>query len=80
MQMSASHPYNLTIPEGSTLRPTAPVHINALIPGSFVQFHTQALCVELEMAFRLTALDVEAAAGSEQVRPFLEPLGDDEGD
>jgi len=79
-RLSASFPYYLTVPEGSALLPTAPVHINALIPGAIAQVSSRSLCVEIEMAQRLTALDVEVAAGIEQVRPTFEPLGDDEGD
>src|SRR3990172_3806524 len=62
-RLSSSYPYFLTIPQGSALRPSAPVHINALVPGNLVQFYSQALCIEIGQAFRLTALDVEAAAG-----------------
>lgn len=77
-QVSSSYPYFLQIGEGSTLRPTAPVHINALIPGAIFQFYSQALCVKIAMAMRLVAVDVEAAAGTEQVRVTFEPLGSSE--
>jgi hypothetical protein len=77
-RLSSSFPYYLDIPEGSGLRPQAPVHINALIPGAIVQFYSQRLCVDIGMAMRLVAVDVEAASGSEQVRVAFEPLGDGE--
>jgi hypothetical protein len=76
-QAATSYPYFLVIPEGSGLKSTAPVHINALVPGAIVQFYSQTLCVQIGMAMRLVAVDVEAAAGSEQVRISLEPLEDE---
>lgn len=76
-QLSSSYPYHVGVPEGSSLLPSAPVHINALIPGAIVQFYSQALCLQVAMAMRLVAVDVEATAGEEQVRIALEPLGDE---
>jgi len=76
-QVSTNYPYFLTIPDGSGLSPKAGVNINALIPGAIVQFYSQTLCVQIGMAMRLVAVDVEAAAGSEQVRITLEPLADE---
>lgn len=77
-KLSSSHPYYLDIPEGSALKPTAPVHINALIPGAIAQVYSELLCVDIAMAMRLTAVDCEASGGSESVRVSFEPLGDDE--
>jgi len=80
-RLSSSFPYYLSIPQGSTLKPSAPVHINALVPGNVFQVYVGSLCLPVGMAMRLTALDVEVGpGGSEQVRPTFEPLGDLEGD
>ncbi len=76
---SSSFPYYVSIPEGSGLKPSAGVHINALIPGAIVQFYSQTLCVEIGMAMRLVAVDVEASAGVENVRVTLERIGDNQG-
>jgi len=76
-QAATSYPYFLTIPDGSGLSPKAGVHINALIPGAIVQFYSQTLCVQIGMAMRLVSVDVEAAAGSEQVRVSFEPIADE---
>lgn len=77
---SSSFPYFVSIPEGSGLKSTAGVHINALIPGAIVQFYSQTLCLEIGMAMRLVAVDVEASSGVENVRITLERIGDNEGD
>lgn len=77
-RLSSSHPFFVTIPQGNSLSPRAAIHINALIPGTVVQFYSQALCMPVGQAQRLTSLDVEAAAGAESVRPFFEPVGDTE--
>lgn len=74
-RVGSAFPYYVSIPEGSSLRPTAPVHVNALIPGTLVQFTTNALCLDVSMTMRLTAVDAEASGGSEQIRVTLEPLG-----
>jgi hypothetical protein len=79
-RLSAAFPYYVSIPQGSGLRASAPVHINALIPGTLVQFTTDALCLPISMTMRLTALDVEASAETEQVRVSLEPIGGEFGD
>lgn len=78
-RLSSSYPYYVHIPQGSGLRPTAGVHINALIPGNKFQFESKALCIPIAMGMRLTAVDVEASSSSEQVRVTLEPIGDFEG-
>jgi len=78
-RLSSSYPYYVHIPQGSGLRSTAGVHINALIPGNKFQFESKTLCIPIAMGMRLVALDVEASSGSEQVRVTLEPLGDHEG-
>ncbi len=79
-RLSSSHPYYVSIPQGSSLSPTTPVHVNALVPGNVFQFYSQALCIPIGQAVRLTAVDCEAAGDSEQIRVTFEPLGDDEGD
>lgn len=76
--MSSSYPYFVAAGEGASLKPNAPVHINALAPGAIVQYHTDSLCVELDMAMRVSAVDVDVAPGIEQVRVTLEPLGSDQ--
>lgn len=78
--LSSSYPYYVSIPQGSALSPDTPVHINALVPGNVFQFYSQALCVPIGQAIRLTAVDVDAAGDTEQVKVSFEPLGDDEGD
>ncbi len=76
-RLSSAHPYYLTIPDGSGLKPDAPVHINALIPGRVFQVYSQSLCLPVGMAMQLAAVDVEAGAGSEQVRVTFQPVGGD---
>lgn len=76
-QMSTSYPYFLTIPEGSSLDPKSPVHVNALVPGNIFHIESSSLCVPVGMSMRLIAVDGEAAAGSEQIRVTFEPLEDE---
>ena len=74
-RLGSAFPYYLSIPEGSSLRPSAPVNVNALIPGTTVQYTTNALCLAVAQSMRLTSVDVDASGESEQVRVTLEPLG-----
>jgi len=79
-RLSSSHPYYISIPQGSSLSPETPIHVNALVPGNIFQFYSQSLCIPIGQAVRLTAVDAEAAGDSEQIRVTFSPIGDDEGD
>lgn len=79
-RLSSNYPYYVQIPQGSSLSPDAPVHINALVPGNVFNYRSDTLCIPIGMAMRLVAVDVECAANNEDVRVTFEPLGDSEGD
>ncbi|WNI20290.1 hypothetical protein [Actinacidiphila sp. ITFR-21] len=69
-------PTSLTIPEGSTLAPTAPVSMRQLVPGQRIDVAATGMCNDLNQPYRLADVEVEWGASGEQVGVGLVPIGE----
>lgn len=78
-RLSSSYAYFVNVPDGAQLKPTAPVHINALVPGQLFDFVSRSTCIPIAQGMRLASVDVTATADEEAVKVSFEPIGDAEG-
>lgn len=69
-------PLVISIPDGSTLTPTAPVTLAQLVPGERFDVLADAYCTPIVQGFMLSDLDVSWQNGAEKVAITLVPLAD----
>lgn len=70
-------PVGITIPDGSTLDPLAPVDIMDLVPGAVSLISAKNGCREVIAAMQLTKVQVTETAGVEKVALTFVPVGGD---
>lgn len=68
LELRSPAPLTITMGRGTQLRPDAPICIDDLIPGALVQVCSANACFAETQIMRLTAVDVTATPGEEQVR------------
>jgi hypothetical protein len=69
-------PLTISVPDGSTLTPTAPVLISQLVPGERFDVLADAFCTPVVQGFMLSDVEVSWQSGSEKVAISLVPLAD----
>lgn len=69
-------PTSLTIPDGSSLAPTAPVSMRQLVPGQRIDVAATGMCNDLNQPYRVADVEVEWGSSGEQVGVGLVPIGE----
>ncbi|MEW2066630.1 hypothetical protein [Streptomyces sp. NPDC007346] len=69
-------PTALSVPDGSTLAPSAPVTMRQLVPGVRLDVAATGMCIGVSQPYRLSDVDVAWTESGESVGVSLIPIGD----